>query len=397
MQMHTSRSSSYGPTAVFTMSTCFWKCSNTLWWPAEVPMRVQSAGAKEGHCLSGTFQQDLPPWNLSIMTPGTETLKPCTMMSTYYAGCLVKAGAKSRWQSGFARRSWLPSRSTSGFSSHPSSRWDSRCSDWPKFPGPILPQLLLPPTKRPMRRWWHLQGRPNNEPLLQLQSSQKGWVAPLTTNTPPTINALPATGDWNPLDSKKKVPRWLHAEGALQRENEPGHPAWQDGNIGWHSLKEGYQCHKQQGKVQGVRQKNASMTLRHRWATSCPHYHGRRVSNRLMQHCRRWWVGHDDVGRPKPPQMRMRMWTLRACCNSSPVSSDSWGRKSPLQWVLMQETASFCCHCWHHHHHYHCCCYCFLRIQSPPPAFNQMEKVVCQVCQGSILVGRVDASPGPNG
>ena len=61
---------------------------------------------------------------------------------------------------------------------------------------------------------------------------------------------------------------------------------------------------------------------------------------------------------------------------------------------MRQKTASFCtattnaiittttCH--------------LLRIQSPLPACNQMERVVCQVCSDSILVGRVDAGPRPH-
>ena len=162
------------------------------------------------------FWQNLLPWSSSMTTPGIKTLKPCTMMSTYYIGCLDEADAKNRWQRSFTRRSWLPSRSTSGFSDHPSSRQDSTCSSWPEIPGLILQQLLSLPTKRPLRRWWHLQGRLNNKPLLWLWSLRKGWVTPPTTNAPPTANILPAAWGPNHLDSEEKVPTWLHAVGELR-------------------------------------------------------------------------------------------------------------------------------------------------------------------------------------
>ena len=107
-----------------------------------------------------------------------------------------------------------------------------------------------------------------------------------------------------------------------------------------------------------------------------------------------WCNTAGDIGGQNHPQLRVRTWTSSACHNFSPVSSDSWSRKSPLWQVLMQETASFCCQhqCHHHHHHCHCC---LLRIQSPPPACSHMDRVVCQVHPDSIPVGRVDASPRP--
>ena len=75
-------------------------------------------------------------------------------------------------------------------------------------------------------------------------------------------------------------------------------------------------------------------------------------------------IGQDHNSRPKPPQSKRKMWTSSAHCHFSPISSSSWKRKSPPQWALMWEMASF--HCQHHHHPYHCC---LLKIQSPSPAF----------------------------
>ena len=149
------------------------------------------------------------PWSSSVLTPGIKTSKPCIVMSTNYARCQVEAGVKGRWQSGLVRRFCIPSRSASGFSGHPSSRWGSRCSSQPIIPGLILPQLLPLPTKESTRRLWHLQRMPNNEPLQWLQSSRKGWVIPPTANASPSINALPARGGPDPLDSKERVPRWI--------------------------------------------------------------------------------------------------------------------------------------------------------------------------------------------
>ena len=224
MPMHISGSSSYGSMAVCTMATCSCRCFNTLEWPAKVPMNVQFTGAKESHFLSGTSWQNISSRS-SILTPTIKTSKPCVTMSMYYAGYPAKAGAKSRWQSSFARRLWLQSKITSGFISHPGSRQNSRCSGWLKITGMLSP----PPTKRLMRIWWHLQGRPNNEPFLWLQSWKKRGVIPLATNTPLTANALPAMGGPDSLDGEKKVsgqfhsirelrpdqkvPRWPHAMG----------------------------------------------------------------------------------------------------------------------------------------------------------------------------------------
>ena len=342
-----------------------------------------------------------------MMTPGIKTSKPCTMMSTYNAGCPAKAGAKSRWQSGLARRSWLPSRSASGFSGHPSSRQDSRCSSWPRIPGPIVPQLLPLPTKRPMRRWWHLQGGPNNEPLLWLWSSRKGWVTPLTANTPPTTNALPATGGPNPLDSEEKVLRLPHAVGELKetkrhpgqhhtkgppwRKNKPGHPAKQDGNVGWNSLKEMYQCQKWQEKTQGARQKNASVTSRCKQATSCPHHYGRGISSRPVQQ-NRCWIRHDGPNHPVwgwgcRPQVLTPTWAPspatpgagivhsgRCSCRTQPPSATAAD-------AIITTTTTTAATSWG---------------SRALPLHATKWIVVHQVCSDYILVGRVDASPRPH-
>ena len=60
--------------AVLTMSTCFCRCSSMLWWLAIVPMTMQYTGAKESHCLSGTFWQNLTPWTSSVLTPSIKPL-----------------------------------------------------------------------------------------------------------------------------------------------------------------------------------------------------------------------------------------------------------------------------------------------------------------------------------
>ena len=306
------------------MSTCFCKCSKMLQWSAKVPMNMQFAGAEEGHCLSGTFWQNLLPWSSSMMTPGIKTSKPCTMMSNYYADCLAEAGAKSRGQSSFARRSWLPSRSTSGFSSQPSSRWDSRHSSQPKIPDMILPQLSPLSTKRPMRRWWHLWGRPNNEPLLWLWSSRRGWVTPLTANAPPTSNALPATRGPNPLDSREKVPGWLHTIGELRLDR--GVPRWPHA-MGELKETERYPNFMPEGCHEG---RMNHVTQLHKMETSGDIHqrkgHGRQVSSRPMQHHRRWWIRHDDRGGPTPPAEDEEV-DLKHSLQLNPH----------LQWLLEQE------------------------------------------------------------
>ena len=330
------------------------------------------------------------------------TMKPCTMMSTYYAGCLAKAGAKSRWQSSFTRRSWLPSRSTPGFSGHPSSRQDSRCIGQPKIPGPIFPKLLLLLTKRPMRRWWHMQGRPNNEPLLQLWSVRKGWWLhwlPMlckpqevqilwTVRTKFSGNLMP----WVNWRKPRCIPGNFMPKGHHKGRTNQVTQLHKMEILGDIHQRKGTSAGNERGRpeVQGRR-----MPAWH-WDAGglpvAPSIMLRRISNQLIQHCSILWIRYGDGGRPKPPQLRM--WTLSAHHNLSPISSDSWSRKSPLWQVLMQETASFCHHHWCHHHHHHCCH--LLRIQSPPPVCSQMDRVACQVYPDSILVGRVDSSPRPH-
>ena len=134
MQMHISTGAAVmESTAVFTTSTCSCRCFSTLLWQA-------GQSAHEHAIMLGPKTTIASEWDLSeesycheahqSSTPGVKTVKPCITMSTHYAGCPAEAGVMSIWQRGFIRRSWIPSRSTSGFSSHPSSRLDSRLQ-WP--------------------------------------------------------------------------------------------------------------------------------------------------------------------------------------------------------------------------------------------------------------------------
>ena len=262
----------------------------------------------------------------------------------------------------------------------------------------------------------------NNEPLQQLQSSRnkwRGWVTPPAVGIPPAINALPATGGPDPWDSEKKVPRWLHTMGNLRPDqkvprwppamgeleilicmntkgcpgqlhtkgaplrNGPSHLAPQGINVRWHLMKGGYHC---QGKAWGIGCWNAHMMLRHKRVISCSHCCGRQS----RQYHKKWQIGQDHEGRPKPIHLKRKMQTLSSCCN-----------KPHLQWLLGVEESTWqvpmweMAYCCHHQCHLTPTTTAFWRPRALPLACLWLDRVVHQVCSDTVLVGGAGTDPRP--
>ena len=151
----------------------------------------------------------------------------------------------------------------------------------------------------------------------------------------------------------KRHAGWLHTEGVPWREDGPGQLAQQHGNVRWHSPKKGDKPCNDGGKPKTWSKRTP---VQHQNTGRLPVAPTIMAGGLAVDWCNTMWDGGSGTteGCPNNP-------ILSACHNLSPISSNSWSRKSSLWQVLMQKTASF------HHHHYHCCCHHLLRIQSPPP------------------------------